>query len=792
MADPLTAIGAAASVAQLADVALRLIKELYGFFWELKDSKEQVRQHVITLQDVHAAIQVLRDHIYRVNRSSNPNIPASLIECLRGLFEEMSAARKLLPHNALSVSAKIKWVLNKKRIIDIHLKALETRKGTLVMHLEILSLTSQFDIQNTSKDIESSVGRLHNQLDLQSTSLHAVQDTIDSVQNHVILSSDALLQNQQTIGEVRNTVRAAEINLATKLDALTGLFSQIPVSPGLTTTTSFVHCSEEVLARVLRYELRRVLTPIVERSFSKTQYWNDSLLQDVKEVIEKSAAAMSYDIASRDSEPEARQDSPRSKCHCETASTSLEVESFDFCVPSADEDIQANSTRHSMQVSQITRHLKPKSAPIIWCYRATSLFGSLRIEIRASFDRAKSSMAMTRTYDITVHFWPSWSLLKRGSISMRYNTKPNSQGYYQICPTLAIYPIISPVAPVWDAVERGDLVMLRQLFSSNLASPDDQDDLGYTLLHVAATSGNFTTCKFLLEQGADPNRATFAGETPFLRFVRVFSEQLMGIRNIRRRREYWLSEGVDQAAKILYTLESAGSDPEECTFDIKRFFNRVSEVSYNPDWISNSPSDLGLLQQWADFLRSRGIDILQHARSSRYSWWCPERPILSNVEILLACGLDPNRTLDSTESLTPLFYALRGIHNSSRQDHDPLKALRHNIAISLIRAGADIFHIEWYRCEEEVYMGIYYAAYGPLLTPTTYAQSCNIESDWVQVLKICGFDPAKVFAEDKLRRRAFLHNQGAQRTGVEGFEPGSGGNDSSFLRHRSGFRREVC
>lgn len=46
MADPLTAVGTAAGVVQLADVALRLSKELYGFFWDIKDSKQQFEQHV--------------------------------------------------------------------------------------------------------------------------------------------------------------------------------------------------------------------------------------------------------------------------------------------------------------------------------------------------------------------------------------------------------------------------------------------------------------------------------------------------------------------------------------------------------------------------------------------------------------------------------------------------------------------------------------------------------------------------------------------------------------------------
>ena len=43
MPDPLAVIGGVASVVQLADVVGRLSKELYGFFWAVKDASNKVK-----------------------------------------------------------------------------------------------------------------------------------------------------------------------------------------------------------------------------------------------------------------------------------------------------------------------------------------------------------------------------------------------------------------------------------------------------------------------------------------------------------------------------------------------------------------------------------------------------------------------------------------------------------------------------------------------------------------------------------------------------------------------------
>jgi len=102
---------------------------------------------LLALNDTHAAVQTLRDHIYKLNSSPNVGdrtLSASLVDCLRGLFDDLSAVQKLVPMNVSSVAAKVKWVFDKRGTIDGLMQMMESRKVTLVMNLGIVGLLVPF------------------------------------------------------------------------------------------------------------------------------------------------------------------------------------------------------------------------------------------------------------------------------------------------------------------------------------------------------------------------------------------------------------------------------------------------------------------------------------------------------------------------------------------------------------------------------------------------------------------------------------------------------------------------
>jgi hypothetical protein len=73
------------------------------------------------------------------------------------------------------------------------------------------------------------------------------------------------------------------------------------------------------------------------------------------------------------------------------------------------------------------------------------------------------------------------------TVAFYYITGANNRDYYQMCPMIATYPVIPNDAPVWDALRNGGQTSLIPLFSSGLASQNDQSQDGSSLLHVGST-----------------------------------------------------------------------------------------------------------------------------------------------------------------------------------------------------------------------------------------------------------------------------------------------------------------
>ncbi|KAL4899054.1 hypothetical protein BDW74DRAFT_184056 [Aspergillus multicolor] len=72
-------------------------------------------------------------------------------------------------------------------------------------------------------------------------------------------------------------------------------------------------------------------------------------------------------------------------------------------------------------------------------------------------------------------------------------------------------------APIWNACWSGNVEEVQRLFSAGLATPFDCDDVGRSILGVAAYFHQLEVCHLLLENGADPDHVTTMGWT-ILRF----------------------------------------------------------------------------------------------------------------------------------------------------------------------------------------------------------------------------------------------------------------------------------
>jgi hypothetical protein len=165
-----------------------------------------------TLNDTNAAVQTLRDYVHEINGTPNDGskrLSRSLVGCLRGLFDDLSAVQKLVPSDISSFSAKVKGVLDKKAAIDGLMRLLEGRNMALAINLGIAGLyvpvptrstiyavkrcphsrqairKAQYDVQKEITNLKSSLDLVQNTIDHHTTSCQAIHAVIHSIGNSV-------------------------------------------------------------------------------------------------------------------------------------------------------------------------------------------------------------------------------------------------------------------------------------------------------------------------------------------------------------------------------------------------------------------------------------------------------------------------------------------------------------------------------------------------------------------------------------------------------------------------------
>ena len=90
------------------------------------------------------------------------------------------------------------------------------------------------------------------------------------------------------------------------------------------------------------------------------------------------------------------------------------------------------------------------------------------------------------TYRVSLEFQPASSLWVRRGISMVCKSQQDQRGYYQICPMISTFAIISNDAEVFRCVVKADIPGLQYLFQARLAAPTDRNKDSMSLLHVSA------------------------------------------------------------------------------------------------------------------------------------------------------------------------------------------------------------------------------------------------------------------------------------------------------------------
>jgi len=340
-------------------------------------------------------------------------------------------------------------------------------------------------LQKNAIDLQCSLGSVRNSLDDHTLSFQSLTSVINSVEKTVRHTDDAQIRTNQLLDSLSDSLPVEIGQIHAKLNGLSQNLALPTILPtNFSSNSSFISCSKVALGEVLGFEIERVMTPFLEESFSRSQHLREALLEQVKKQMQDAHTDLLRNISLCEehcfNETTQAPTLPTNQNESSKTDLAKNIERTFLNIPSQHDNGQILPIYHTQSVKQQK----------IWSYQShLPWIGTVRIDISTEHGRPDRA----NDYFIRVDFWPSQRLPFKRAISMRYSTKTSTQGYYQIAPSIAVYPIISGDAPVWDLIYYNDLHGLISLFVQGLVGPNDQTDMGITLIHVRLTTSKITS-----------------------------------------------------------------------------------------------------------------------------------------------------------------------------------------------------------------------------------------------------------------------------------------------------------
>lgn len=334
-------------------------------------------------------------------------------------------------------------------------------------------------------------------------------------------------QSVPLLQELRTNLAAGQADLNGQLGALRASVEGISLSErsGSMAVDGISQPVADLLGRIIRFELQRVVLPVVEEGFTKSYAHNEAMIQEAKGSIELFSRECSRAMAFQEhrpshqgpvfssshqqgsqASPAASRDEQNSHCHLNDGthfnSRSWPGQEGFEGSPAATMDEQnlrnhlddgADSSSSEHFAEEPTCVIRPSAsrAPVRLSQKTRRLdlrIGYLVVNFFTFRRRDEFPSSAGVYFSISVKFYPSTRFVTLPGIAMSYTNAPGQQGCqqgcYQLCPSLTAFPIIPRDAPVISCLVTGDLDGLQNLFAKGLASPYDQDCEGSSLLSV--------------------------------------------------------------------------------------------------------------------------------------------------------------------------------------------------------------------------------------------------------------------------------------------------------------------
>ena len=228
-----------------------------------------------------------------------------------------------------------------------------------------------------------------------------------------------------------------------------------------TSSTNLAADNADILARILRAELKQQLEPVLQEV--------DGAREQIEQLVLAISARANYQAIFQT-----------------TAESTTGFESHDGAQRKKPDLINEVDGTGPSTLAVNNRAGSPihKEIPLFtYSYYMATKLGKLTINLRTYRLRNVIISSQTRFFRLRVTFIPRPWLCSRG-FSALYSSGPNSHGYYDICPSIMPFRIISEDSPIMDLIRADDVIGFRSLVAQGQLSLREQSECGNDLLTV--------------------------------------------------------------------------------------------------------------------------------------------------------------------------------------------------------------------------------------------------------------------------------------------------------------------
>lgn len=287
------------------------------------------------------------------------------------------------------------------------------------------------------------------------------------------------------VKDLYHLVSAGQNAASEKLDAIVDSLSQIRAGRDYVLSSTVLAAStEDVLARVVRAELQRVIMPTVKQCFNSLRGDSETQLKEIRRKIDEMALQVGSKFADMKQETV---DPPRNSLLSVCSKQKRNRQDQADLAASCDLDIAAPSFARPQSnfPLQPIRHWRRS-----WIFRWT--IGTLWVRVMTTTthrktspeDRIGESPFSRKTYQVTIEFQPAQALIQLRGLTLSVTNIQDQRGYSQICPFISTFAVVPWTAKIMEFSTKNDIEGIRALFERQLAAPSDRNEWGMTPLMV--------------------------------------------------------------------------------------------------------------------------------------------------------------------------------------------------------------------------------------------------------------------------------------------------------------------